>query len=49
MNDAEKRKAVMDAYPGAAWVIKVEQMSNQQIHSIYTRLLRSNKLKGKVS
>lgn len=48
MNDVEKRKAVMDAYPGANWVIKVEKMSNQQIHVIYTRLLKSNRLKGKV-
>lgn len=48
MNDAEKRKAVMDAYPGANWLIKVEKMSNQQVHVIYTRLLNSNKLKGKV-
>lgn len=40
----QMRKAVSSAYPGADWPYKVMKMPDKQVHSVYTRLMNSNKL-----
>ena len=45
MSPAQKRDAVLKAYPGGVWAKRVEKMSDAQIHTIYMRLLDAKKLK----
>lgn len=43
----ERKRAVLSwAYPGDNWLVKLEKMSDAQVHSIYMRLLNKNQLKG---
>lgn len=44
MSPAQKRKKVMDAYPGSGWALKVQKMSDTQVHSVYMRLMNAKKL-----
>lgn len=46
MPPERKRAIVSHAYPGDNWLVKLEKMSDAQVHNVYMRLLNQNKLKG---
>lgn len=46
MSVAQKRAVLTWAYPGSAWLEKVKNMSDKQVHATYMRMLNHNKLKG---
>lgn len=45
MSIEQMREALKRTYPGENWEKKVDKMSEAQVHSIYTRLLSSGKIK----
>ncbi|ALY08649.1 hypothetical protein QCN36_gp54 [Arthrobacter phage CastorTray] len=44
MTITQKRIAVANAYPGEKWASRVRKMPDEQIHTVYTRLMNAGKL-----
>lgn len=44
MNDHQMREALKKAYPGKAWIEKVNKMSEPQVAAVYLRMKRENKI-----
>lgn len=44
MSPEQKRNAIANAYPGAGWALKVQKMTDQQVHVVYMRLMNAGKV-----
>lgn len=44
MSIAQMKDALKKSYPGPKWAVKVDAMSDKQVHATYMRLMNSGKL-----
>ncbi|ASR83345.1 hypothetical protein SEA_MEDIUMFRY_49 [Arthrobacter phage MediumFry] len=44
MTISQKREAVAKAYPGEKWASRVRKMPDEQVHTVYMRLMNAGKL-----